>query len=163
MNPAGNATGGERALRGALLGLGALVLLRGAYLLLFGLPPRVWLPIALWLALGSVVHDLVLAPTSLLLGRTLGRLGRERRRGLRAAGNALRGTWLGVGTVLLVGLPLVVGAGRRANPTVIPGRPLLNLGVSLALVIAGSAVVIVINVLRTRRLAPSAGSASPLL
>src|SRR3954451_926808 len=92
--PAGPATGLERVLRGALLGLGALVLLRGAYLLLFGLPPRVWLPIALWLALGSVVHVLVLAPTSLLLGRTLSRLGRIRPSGLRRAGNALRDTWL---------------------------------------------------------------------
>jgi hypothetical protein len=162
--PAGRAAGPERALRGALIGLGALVLLRGAYLLLLGLPPRVWFPIALWLAAGSVVHDLLIAPTSLLLGRTLGRtlgrFGRDGRAGLRITGNALRGTWLGIGTVLLVGLPLVVGAGQRANPTVIPGRPLLNLGLSLALVIAGAAAVIAVNLLRDGRHARSAG---PLL
>jgi hypothetical protein len=83
------------------------------------------------------VHDLLIDPASLLLGRVL-------RRPLRipVAGNAIRGAWLGIGTVLLVGLPLVVGAGHRTNPTVIPGRPVLNLFLSLALVLAGAATVI---------------------
>ena len=62
--------------------------------------------------------------------------------GVRVAANALRGAWLGIGTVLLVGLPLLVGAGRRANPTVIPGRPVLNLVLSLTLVIIGAGAVV---------------------
>jgi hypothetical protein len=141
--------GAERVLRAALIGIGAAALGWGAYLVLFGLPPRVWLPIAIWLAAGSVVHDLLIAPLSLLLGRSLTRLGRPT--GLRIAGNALRGAWLGIGTVLLVGLPLLIGAGRRANPTVIPGRPGLNLALSLALVIIGAGVVIAFNRLRAGR------------
>jgi len=128
----------ERALRGALIVFGAAASIRGCYLVLFELPPKVWFPMLIWLAAGVLVHDLLIAPMSLLLGRTL-----------RITENAWRGAWLGIGTVLLVGLPLLVGSGRRANPTVIPGRPVLNLLLSLALVIAGAGAVIVLN--RARR------------
>jgi hypothetical protein len=141
---------GDRVLRYALITLGVAATLRGAYLVAFGLPPRVWLPMAIWLAAGSAVHDLLLAPGSLLLGRTLGRvLGRKS--AVRIAGNALRGAWLGIGTVLLVGLPLLVGARRRANPTVIPGRPVLNLLLSVGLVVTGASLVIALNLIRAGR------------
>jgi hypothetical protein len=137
----------ERVMRGSLIVLGVAALVRGCYLVLFELPPRVWFPVLIWLAAGVLVHDLLIAPTSLLLGRvlmaTFGRTG-----GIRVAGNALRGAWLGIGTVLLVGLPLLVGAGRRGNSTVIPGRPLLNLFLSLALVILGAGLVIIRNLFR---------------
>jgi hypothetical protein len=134
----------ETVTRGALIGLGAAGLARGCYLVLFELPPRVWLPMLIWLAAGVVVHDVLLAPLSLLLGRLLhGALGRPV--AVRVAGNALRGAWLGCATVLLVGLPLLVGAGRRHNWTVIPGRPVLNLLLSLALVLIGTALVILRN------------------
>jgi hypothetical protein len=137
----------ERAVRGGLIAVGVLATARGAYLVLFTLPPRQWPAMLLWLAAGIVVHDLLLAPASLGLGRLLGRPV-----GLPVAGNALRGAWLGVGTALLVGLPLVVGAGQRANPTVIPGRPGLNLLLSLALVVVGAALVIVVNLVRVNLL-----------
>lgn len=134
----------ERVIRGALIALGTAALARGGYLVLFELPPRVWLPVLIWLSTGVLVHDLLIAPTSLLLGRMLVRtLGRPV--GIRVAGNALRGAWLAIGTVLLVGLPLIVGAGQRANWTVIPGRPVLNLLLSLGLVISGAALVILLN------------------
>lgn len=136
----------DRIVRGVLIGLGVLALARGAWLVLLGLPPRVWLPIGLWLAVGVVANDLVLAPVSLLLGRLL-----TRRLMLRVAGNTLRGAWLAVGTVLLVAGPLLVGAGHRANPSVIPGRPALNLLLSLALIAAGTAAVIIVNLVRVNR------------
>jgi hypothetical protein len=140
----------DRALRGALIGLGVLALVRGAWLVVFALPPRAWLPIVLWLAAGSVVNDLLLAPGSLLLGRLLTqRFGRPVV--LRVAGSALRGAWLALGSLLLVAVPLLVGAGRRANPSVIPGRPALNLLLSLALVAAGASTVVVVNLVRVRR------------
>jgi hypothetical protein len=127
----------EQVLRIALVVLGVAAIARGITLVLFVIKPAHWIPIGIWLAAGSGVHDLLIAPASLLLGRVL-------RRPLRIplAGNAIRGAWLGIGTVLLVGLPLVVGAGHRTNPTVIPSRPVLNLFLSLALVLAGAATVI---------------------
>jgi hypothetical protein len=147
----------DRIVRGTLIGLGVLAVARGAWLVLFGLPPRVWLPIGLWLALGIVANDLVLAPLSLLLGRLLKqRFGRPVV--LRVAGNALRGAWLGLGTVLLVAGPLLVGAGHRANPTVIPGRPGVNLLLSLALVAAGASAVILVNLVRVSRRQPTSAT-----
>jgi hypothetical protein len=143
----------ERATRGALIGLGVAALARGGYQVLFELPPRVWLPMLIWLAAGVLVHDLLIAPTSLLLGRMLGRALRWPV-GIRVAGNALRGAWLGIGTVVLVGLPLIVGAGRRGNWTVIPGRPVLNLFLSLALVVLGAGLVIVRNLVHQHRELP---------
>jgi hypothetical protein len=147
----------DRIVRGALIGLGVLAVARGAWLVLVGLPPRVWLPIGLWLAVGIVANDLVLAPVSLLLGRLLkNRFGRPVV--LRVAGNALRGAWLALGTVLLVAGPLLVGAGQRANPTVIPGRPGVNLLLSLALVAAGTSAVILVNLLRVSRRQPTSAT-----
>jgi hypothetical protein len=137
---AGKTSRTDWAWRTALIVLGVAAILRGASLILFGMGPSRWLAIAIYLAAGSAVHDLLIAPTSLLFGRIL-------RRQLRVpvAGNAIRGAWLGTGTVLLIGLPLVIGARQRSNPTVIPGRPLLNVGLSLALLIAGATVVIVLS------------------
>ena len=126
----------ERTIRGALIVLAALATARGGYLVLFTLPPRQWPAMLLWLAVGVVIHDVVLAPASLGLGRLLRAVLAR-----RAVGNALRGAWLGAATVVLVGLPLVVGARHRANPTVIPGRPVANLLLSLALVAAGAVAV----------------------
>jgi len=137
----------ERRLRAGLVALGVAALIRGAALVLFGLPPRVWLPIAIWLAAGSVVHDLLIAPTSLLLGRILA-AGLRHPSGTWIAGNAFRGAWLGLGTAVLVALPLLVGAGHRANPTVIPGRPALNLLLSLALVGTGAGAATAVQLVR---------------
>jgi hypothetical protein len=133
----------ERMVRGSLIVLGVSALARGVYLVLVDLPPHAWLSILIWLAAGSVVHDLLLAPASLGVGRLLAAVLHR-----PVAGNALRGLWLGLGTVLLVGLPVVVGAQHRANPSVIPGRPVLNLAVSLALVLIGAGLMIVLNLVR---------------
>ena len=142
----------DRIGRGVLIVLGVLALARGAWLVLLGLPPRVWLPIGLWLAVGVAANDLVLSPISLLLGRLV-----IRRVVPRVAGNALRGAWLALGAVLLVAGPLLVGARHRANPSVIPGRPGLNLLLSLVLVVTGTAAVIAANLLRVNRSGPGAG------
>jgi hypothetical protein len=133
----------ERMVRGALIALGVAALARGVYLVLVDLPPRTWLSVLIWLAVGSVVHDLLLAPASLGLGRLLATVLRR-----PVVGNAIRGLWLGLATVLLVGLPVVVGARHRANPSVIPGRPVLNLAVSLALVLTGAGLVMAFNAFR---------------
>ena len=150
----------ERVLRGAVLAVGVAGLARGGYLVLHGLPSTMWLSMLIWLAAGVVVHDLLIAPTSLLFGRLLARvLGHQA--GVRVVGNALRGAWLGIGTVVLVGIPLAVGAGRRRNWTVIPGRPVLNLFLSLGLVILGAALVVLGNFLTTLVTSRSAAQSGP--
>jgi hypothetical protein len=133
----------ERVVRGALIVLGVSALARGCYLVLVELPPQSWLAIVLWLAAGSLVHDLLLAPASLGAGRLFAAVLRR-----PVAGNALRGLWLGLGTVLLIGLPVLVGARQRANPSVIPGRPVLDLAVSLGLVLTGAGLAVVLNLVR---------------
>jgi hypothetical protein len=148
----------ERVFRAALILTGVLIASRGAYLLLHAhLMFLQYRSIVLWLAAGSVLHDLLIAPASLLLGKLL------HKPLLRSpiVGNAVRAAWLGFGAAIVIGLPLIGGAGKlpilggrgqRANPTVIPGRPVLNLAISIALLIAGAAVVAGLSLfVRSRR------------
>jgi hypothetical protein len=124
-------SGLERGLRIVLLGLGLLLVARGLQLVLADVGPGQWLRIGLWLGLGIAVHDGLIAPAGAGLGRgLLPRL---------PAGTsaAARAGWLGAVTVLVVGLPLLVGANRRADPSVIPGHPLLGVLSALALLAAG--------------------------
>jgi hypothetical protein len=131
------------AVRVSLVVAGCLALARGAYLVLFTLPPSSWLAIGLWLAIGVAAHDAVLAPLSLALGRALRPV--LARPGL---GGPLRGAWLATGTVLLIGATLTVGATHRANPTVLPGHPALNVLLALALIAAGTTLAVLLNLSR---------------
>lgn len=121
----------ERGLRIVLLGLGVLVVARGVQLVLTDVGPGQWLRIGLWLGLGIAVHDGLIAPAGAGLGRRL------LPRLPAGTSTAARAGWLGGVTVLVVGLPLLVGADRRANPSVIPGHPVLGVLSALALLAAG--------------------------
>lgn len=133
-----------RAGRVVLFALGGLALVRGAWLLLFDVPPRDWPYVLLWLSLGVVVHDGLLAPMSAAVGGAAVPRLPERWRWV------VRGAWLAAGSVLLVGLPLVVGARHRANPSVIPQDPVASLALAVALVLAGAIVTGLGLVLRDR-------------
>jgi hypothetical protein len=119
--------------------LGAAALARGGYLLVSLITPRQWPEIGAWLIGGVLIHDLLIAPVSVLLGRIL------------RPGAALRAGWLAAGTVLLVGFPLVKGAQRRANPTVNPGSPVLHIAIALGLVLAGVLVSLAVRSVLSRR------------
>jgi hypothetical protein len=129
----------SRAVLG-LLGIGALA--RGGWLLLTDVPPRSWPYVLLWLALGVVVHDGLVAPASAALGAgALPRLPA----GWRLA---VRGAWIAAGSMVLIGLPLLIGARHRANPSVIPQDPAVSLGAAVLLVVAGAAITGVALVVR---------------
>jgi hypothetical protein len=122
-----------RALRGLLVGGGVAAVGWGAWLLLDEVPAGQWLRVGLWLALGVAVHDGLLAPAATVLGRAA-------RPWLPAAlAPALRAAWLAGLSVLLLGVPLLVGARDRANPTVIPGHPLLAVAAAAGLLLLGCA------------------------
>jgi hypothetical protein len=105
--------------------IGAAALARGGYLFLTAVPSHQWVPSLIWLGAGIVVHDVVIAPVTLLLGRIL------------KPSNALRFGWLAAGTAVLLSIPLIQGAQVRRNPTVIPDQPWGSLLISLALIAAG--------------------------
>jgi hypothetical protein len=122
-----------KPLRIGLLTLGALMMARGAALLLTDVSPGQWIRVGIWLAAGIVAHDALLAPAATGLGRTvLPRLP-------AGTGPAARAAWLALVSVLLIGAPLLVGARHRADPSVIPGHPLLNVTLALALLLGGCA------------------------
>jgi hypothetical protein len=142
------------AIRAGLIGLGALLLLRGAWVAATTIPSVDRVHVVVWFALGVVVHDGLLAPISVLLGRfALPHLPVSARWGARALL-----AW--VAAVLIIGWPLVHQSPRRANPTIEFGHPILGLCVAIAL---GIAVVAGLQVaLAVRRGRPkSAGSLSP--
>jgi hypothetical protein len=118
------------ALRGALIGVGLLLLARGAWVAATTIPSVDRIHVLIWFALGVVVHDGLLAPVSVVLGRlALPRLPVSARWGARAL--------LAWGAaVLIIGLPLVHQAPVRENPTVEIGHPLTGLYVALALGVA---------------------------
>ncbi len=147
---------GDQIFRGVLILLGLAAMARGASLVLhMHFQFLQYRSIVFWLAAGSVLHDGLIAPASLLLGRVLRRplLG-------PVTGNAARAAWLALGAVVIIGLPLIGGSGKipflggtghRNNPTVIPGRPLLNITISLALLVGGAVLVAGFSRLRQRR------------
>lgn len=120
----------QAAVRGGLVGLGALLILRGGWVAVADIPSVDRVHVLVWFALGVVVHDGVLAPASVLLGRlTLPHLpvsGRWAARALLA--------W--VATVLVIGLPLVRQDRQRSNSTIEFGHPFVGVVVALLLGVA---------------------------
>lgn len=130
------------AARVALIAVGALLLVRGAWVAATTIPSVDRVHVAIWFALGVVVHDGLLAPFSVLLGRfALPRLPVSARWGARALL-----AW--VAAVLIIGLPLVRQSPRRANPTIEFGHPFVGLCVAMAL---GAAAVVAIQTAMTVR------------
>jgi hypothetical protein len=90
---------------------GVALLVRGAFIVMETIRPSQWPEILIWMAAGILLHDLILAPVSLLLGRIL------------RPGPVIVAGWLGTGVALLLAYPLLKGAQVRQNPTVIPYAP----------------------------------------
>ena len=135
------------AIRGALIVLGILLLVRGAWVAYTTIGAQDRIHVLIWLALGVVIHDGLLAPISVLLGRfALPHLPIATRWGARALL-----AW--IAAILIIGLPLVHQAPRRANPTVEIGHPFVGLCVAVALGVG--AVIAVQLVLAIRRAEPA--------
>jgi hypothetical protein len=118
------------ALRLGLVAVGVLLLVRGAWVAVTTIPSVDRLHVVVWFALGVLVHDGLVAPVSVLLGRlALPQLPVSARWGARAL-------WAWVAAVLLIGLPLVHQSPRRANPTIEFGHPFVGLGVAIGLGVA---------------------------
>lgn len=134
-----------------LLVAGGLLLARGAWVAVTTIPSVDRIHVVIWFALGVVVHDAVLAPVSVLLGRLA-------LPHLPVAGRwAARALFAWAATVLIIGFPLVHQSPRRANPTVEFGHPFVGLCVAMALGVAVvAAIQIATTVRRARRAAPAA-------
>jgi hypothetical protein len=136
---------GTKAIRAALIGVGLLLMGRGAWLAVTTIPRVDRIHVAIWFALGVVLHDGLIAPVSVLLGRlALPALPVSARWGARALL-----AW--VATVLVIGLPLVHQAPVRENPTVEIGHPLTGLYVAMALGVAVVAAVQIVQSVRRAR------------
>jgi hypothetical protein len=122
----------------AILGVGVALMGVGAVVGLTSIPQRQWPGVVLWLAGGVAVHDVILAPTAVLLGlAVLPRVEPRWRAPLRAG--ALGAAVLAIFAVVIVG-----AAGRRRNASVVPVAPTTSLlaagALLLAAVIAGAGV-----------------------
>jgi hypothetical protein len=118
------------AVRIGLVVLGVALLVRGGWVAVTAIPPVDRVHVVIWFALGVVIHDGLLAPVSVLLGRfALPLLPVSARWGARALL-----AW--VAAVLIIGLPLVHQAPRRSNPTIEFGHPFVGLCVAAALGLA---------------------------
>lgn len=106
--------------RAVFAAAGVALLLRGGLIVLDTIRPGQWPEILIWFAGGIVVHDAVIAPLTLLLGRLL------------RPGAVIAAGWMAAGVVLLLAYPLLQGAQVRQNPTVIPQAPSLGLVRALA-------------------------------
>lgn len=137
---------GSRAVRLGLVALGLLLIARGAWVAATTIPSVDRVHVVIWFALGVVVHDGLLAPVSVGLGRyALPRLPVSSRWAARALL-----AW--TATVLVIGWPLVHQAPHRQNPTIEFGRPAVGLLVALALgVVAVVAVQVAPTVRRVAR------------
>jgi hypothetical protein len=91
--------------------LGLALLARAAVLFHTTVKSSQWPEIALWLAVGILLHDVLIAPVTLLLGRFL------------RPGPVVRAGWLGAGVAVILAIPLLKGAQFRRNPTVVPDAP----------------------------------------
>jgi hypothetical protein len=123
-----------------LVAIGFALLFRAGYLFKTTVKSSQWPEIAVWLAGGVVLHDALIAPITLLLGRFV------------RPGPVLRAGWLGAGVAVLLAYPLLKGAALRRNPTVIPEAPGPDLVKVLILVAVGMLLAVVIaRVRRTAR------------
>lgn len=140
------------AVRAGLVALGVLLLARGAWAAASTIPSVDRVHVVVWFVLGVVVHDGLLAPFSVLLGRfALPHLPVTARWGARALL-----AW--VVAVLVIGLPLVHQSPRRANPTIEFGHPALGLAVAIAL---GVVVVVAIQTATTVRRMRTSSAPNP--
>jgi hypothetical protein len=101
--------------------------------------------VAVLLVLAVVLHDLVLAPAVVAVGAVLRHVPGRVRGVLQAAG-------LVGGSVVLVAVPVLVGAGRRAdNASVLPRDYVSGLWLVLLVVVATAALLGVLSAVRERR------------
>ncbi|BBY27059.1 hypothetical protein [Mycolicibacterium sediminis] len=120
--------GGRAAIRMAVAAVGVLVGAYGVWLL-WEFPADVLIRIAVWAAVGLIVHDFVFAPLTAALGYTSRRL-------------ITGGWWPPVAiaavcsaTLILLALPVFDAPGAKAdNPTTLDRDYPLGLGISLVIV-----------------------------
>jgi hypothetical protein len=131
-----------RAIRAALIAVGLLLMAWGAWVGWTTISSRDRVHVLLWFALGVVIHDGLLAPFSVVLGRfALPHLPVSTRWGARALL-----AW--VAAVLIIGLPVVWQDRRRSNPTIEFGHPFVGVCVAIGL---GIAVVAAIQIAMSAR------------
>jgi len=100
--------------RVALLGTGVVLVGVGVVVGLTSVPPSQWQSVLLWLAGGVAVHDVVLAPTALVLGAlVLPRVPVGWRPALRSGA-------LGAAVLAILAVVIVVASGMRRDPSVVP-------------------------------------------
>ena len=118
--------------RVALVALGLLGGLYGAFLLLSRQALADWVEVAVWFAAGVVLHDFVLAPLVLLLGAALMRVVPVVARPAVVVGLVV------LGTVTLLAIPVLGGFGVKAdNPTLFDRSYVGGWAVLAGLVAAG--------------------------
>jgi hypothetical protein len=106
-----------RSARLAIGGLGGVVALYGAFLLLTRQDPRQWLEVGTWFGAGVVLHDLVLS--ALVIGACL--VGaRVLPHPWRAPATIALVVW---GTVTVATVPVLTRAGARADNATLLDRP----------------------------------------
>lgn len=150
-DPGGTAFWVGLLIGGAIMAFGLGGLLNGAA----GTnPPQ----LALWAIGHLLVHDLVIAPVTAVVGWVL----------LKLVPHRVRGPVLGGLVVMamaaVVAIPVVYGAGRRAdNPTLLPDADYAgNLAVVVGVVAAATLLLVVVRALRARPgRPPTAPTASP--
>ncbi|MFE9256621.1 hypothetical protein [Streptomyces sp. NPDC006879] len=133
----------HRPARGLRLTLGAL----GIVLIAIGVKqvlvqPDPW-EVGLWLGGALVLHDALIAPFILAVGLLI--VGLARTRGV------VRGALAAGGAVVLITLPLLLRPGAPPNPSALPLPYGRNLALVLAAILLITALVVVMNRLRSRR------------
>lgn len=119
-----------RAVRAALIVVGLLLLAWGVWVGWTTISGKDRVHVLVWFALGVVIHDGLLAPVSVLLGRfALPHLPASTRWGARAVL-----AWLAA--VLIIGLPVVRQARRPANPSIEFGHPFVGVCVAIGFGVA---------------------------
>jgi len=132
----------------AILGVGVALIGVGAVVGLTSIPQRQWPGVVLWLAGGVAVHDVILAPTAVLLGlAVLPRVEPRWRPPLRAGA-------LGAGVLAIFAVVIVGAAGHRRNASVVPVAPTTSLAAAGALLLAAVIVGAAIGSLARARVGP---------
>lgn len=137
-----------QAIRGALVALGVVLVAWGIWLGWSTISGGNRIHVLVWFAAGVVIHDALVAPASVLLGRfALPHLPTT----ARWAARALL-AWVAV--VLVIALPVVRQDRRPANPTIEFGHPFVGVCAAIAggiAVVAGIQIALAVRARRSAR------------
>jgi MFS family permease len=131
-----------------LIGFGILVMAFGGLQLVWNVPTSEYVNLAVWLAAGVVLHDMLLAGLVAACGWLMAKVLPKRYRSYAQAGIIV------AGIVAIMSIPVVVGAGRKPdNPSLLP----LDYSRNLVIVVAVIALVTILLAILSRRPEKSAG------